>query len=51
MLTVEGYFETALNSEWRDQALDGRHFWKYISYEDLLFLENVQNLMELPQME
>ena len=24
MLTVEGCFETALNSEWRDQALDGR---------------------------
>ena len=23
MLTVEGYFETSLNSEWRDQALDG----------------------------
>ena len=23
-LTVEGCFETALNSEWRDQALDGR---------------------------
>ena len=24
MSTVEGCFETALNSEWRDQALDGR---------------------------
>ena len=24
MLTVEGCFETALNSEWRDEALDGR---------------------------
>ena len=24
MLTVEGCFETVLNSEWRDQALDGR---------------------------
>ena len=48
MLTVEGCFETALNSEWRDQALDGRYFWKYIRYEDLLFLENVQNLMEIP---
>ena len=48
MLTAEGYFETALNSEWRDQALDGRYFWKYISYEDLLFLENIQSLMEIP---
>ena len=24
MLTVEGCFETSLNSEWRDQALEGR---------------------------
>ena len=24
MLTLEGCFETSLNSEWRDQALDGR---------------------------
>ena len=24
MLSVEGSFETSLNSEWRDQALDGR---------------------------
>ena len=47
MLTVEGCFETAVNSEWRDEALDGRQFGKYISYEDPLFFENVQNLMEL----
>ena len=38
MLNVEGCFETPLNSEWRDQALDGRYFWKYISDEDLFFL-------------
>ena len=51
MLTIEGCFEKALNSEWPDQALDGRYFRKYISYEDLLFLKNVQNLMEIPSME
>ena len=39
MLTFEGCFETALNSEWRDQALDGRLFRTYISYDDLLFFE------------
>ena len=48
MLTVKGCVETALNSERGDQALDGRKFAKYISYEDLLFFENVQNLMEIP---
>ena len=48
MLTVEGCFETPLNSEWRDQALDCREYRKYISYDDLLFFENVQNLMEIP---
>ena len=41
MLTVEECLETALNSEWRDQALDGCEFRKYISYDDLLFSENV----------
>ena len=48
MLTVEGCFERALNSEWRDQALDGRYYQKDISYDDLLFFENVENLMEVP---
>ena len=47
MLTVEGCFETALNNEWRDQVLHGRSFRKYITYQDLLFFENVQNLMEI----
>ena len=51
MLTVEGCFETALNREWRDQVLHGFKFWKYISYDDLLLFENVQNLMENPYME
>ena len=51
MLTVEGSFETSLNSEWRDQALDGHLFRKDFSYDDLLFLENVQNLMDIPEME
>ena len=51
MLTVEGCFETALNNEWRDQALHGRSFRKDISYDDLLFFENVQSLMENPSME
>ena len=36
MLTAEGCFETALNSEWRDQVLDGRLYRKYISYGDLV---------------
>ena len=44
MFTVEGSFETALNSEWRDQALHGRKFGKHISYDYLLLFENVQNL-------
>ena len=48
MLTVEGYFEKALNSEWRDEALDARYFRKYLSYDDLLFFEYVQHLMEIP---
>ena len=48
MLTVEGCFETALKSEWRDQALHGCKFREYISYDDLLFLENVQTLKEIP---
>ena len=38
MSTVEGCFETALNCQWGVQALHGRYFGKYISYEDLLFL-------------
>ena len=42
MLTVEGCFETALNSEWLDQALGGRCFRKYISYDDLLFFEKFE---------
>ena len=37
MLTVEGCFEMALNSEWRDQAFDGRLFQKNISYDNLVF--------------
>ena len=48
MLTDEGCFEMALISEWRDQALDGHSFRKYITYDDLLFFENVQKLMEIP---
>ena len=48
MLTVEECFETALNCQWGDPALDGRYFGKYISYEDLPFSENVRNLMEIP---
>ena len=48
MLTVERCFETVLSNEWRDQALHCRLFRKYITYEDLLFFENVQNLMEIP---
>ena len=48
MLTVEECFETPLNSEWREQALDGREFWKYISYDDLLYFENIPNLIEIP---
>ena len=48
MLTVQGCFDTALKSEWRDKALDGRYFPKYMSSEDVLFFENVQNLMEIP---
>ena len=51
MLTVEGCFDRALNSERRDQALHGRYFGKYLSYQDLLFFENVQNLREIPSME
>ena len=51
MLTVEGCFEAALNSECRDQPLDGREFWKYISYDNFLFFENVQNLMEIASIE
>ena len=51
MLTVEGCFETPPNSEWRDQVLHGCKFRKYISYDDLLFFETVQNLMENPSME
>ena len=51
MLTVEGCFETALNSEWRDEALDRRSFRKYISHDDLIFFKNVQNLKEIPQVE
>ena len=51
MFTVEGCFETALNSERRDQALDGRYFRKYISYDDLLFVAYDQNFMEIPAME
>ena len=39
MLTAEGYFEMAVNSEWREQALDGRWYRKYSSYEDFLFLQ------------
>ena len=48
MLTVKGCFETALNSEWRDQVLDDRYFRKYMSCDDPVFLENVQNLVEIP---
>ena len=45
MLTVEGCSETVLFGEWSDQVWDSRKFWKYISYDDLLFFENVENLM------
>ena len=49
MLIVEGCFETALSSEWREQVLDGRYFQKYNSYDNFFGLfENVQNLMEIP---
>ena len=48
MLTVERCFETSLNSEWRDEALEGRLFRKDISYDDVVCFENVQNLMEIP---
>ena len=37
MLTVEGCFETVLNNELREEALGDRYFWKYISYDHLLF--------------
>ena len=47
MLTVEGFFDMALNSEWRDQALDGCQFPKDITYDDLVFFENIQNLMDI----
>ena len=50
MLTVERCFDTAVNSEWREQALDGRQFGIHISYDDPLFFENVHNLMEIPWM-
>ena len=48
MLIVEGCFETALNSEWRDEGLDGPYFRKYISCDDPLFFENVPNFMQIP---
>ena len=48
MLTVEGCFEMALNSEWRDQAWDGPYFRKYITYDDLLLFLNVYNFIEVP---
>ena len=48
MLTVEGRFETALNSEQRDQASDGRYFRKQISYDDVVVFFYYQNFMEIP---
>ena len=45
MLTVEGYSETAIFREWCIQVFDSLYFGKYISYDDLLFFENVSNLM------
>ena len=36
-MTVEGYFERALNSEWCDQALDDHYVREHISYDDLVF--------------
>ena len=35
MLTLEEYSDNAIFSEWSNQVLDSRSFWKYITYDFL----------------
>ena len=45
MLPVERSSETGLLREWSIEVFDNLYFRKHISYDDLLFLENLSNLM------
>ena len=48
IFTLEECSDNVIFSEWSNQALDSRSFRKYIGYDNLLFLENVWNLIEIP---
>ena len=50
MLLVEGSSETGIVRHLFHQVFPSPLFWKYISYEDHLLTENVQNLINLSKM-
>ena len=51
MLTVKACYETALFREWSKQVFHSLYFWKYISYDNHPFFQNVSNLMYIPEMQ